>query len=330
LKISVSTPVHYLTPKRIFMRFFKTLILLLFIAIFCANAQDNYAVNIRYGRNTAALDSVITKQLSEEEEENGDLYEGLYDSWSKQSVNPYGMNLGNMKDSFYINISGYYPPVLGRVTSNFGPRRRSFHNGIDLSLHVGDTIRAAFSGRVRYRNYNKRGYGYYIVIRHQEGVETIYAHLSKYLVAPNQQVKAGDPIALGGNTGRSTGPHLHFETRVYGNPINPAKLYSFEDYVPLYKKYFVVKSKTFEERIRYSGGSYYGVKASVAPDMVNRKKTSVYTKGEYSGIKYHVVKKGDSLFRIASDNGLSVKELCKLNNITTKSSIKPGQRLRLS
>lgn len=311
------------------MHFLRTLFLLLITTTFAVSGQDNYTVNIRYGRNAAALDSVITKQLAEDEEETGDLYEGLYDTWNNKGVNPYGTNLGSMKDSFYINISGYYPPALGRVTSNFGPRRRSFHNGIDLGVRVGDTIRAAFTGKVRLRNYNKNGYGNYLVVRHNEGVETIYAHLSKFLVAPNQYVKAGEPIGLGGNTGRSTGPHLHFETRVYGNPINPAKLFSFQDYVPLTKKYFVVKSKTFEERIRYSGGSYYGVKATSAPILENKTNSS-YNKGEYSSIKFHVVKKGDSLYRIAADNGLSVKDLCQLNNITTKSSIKPGQRLRLS
>lgn len=311
------------------MHFYKALILLLITSTLYVSGQDNYSVNIRYGRNTAVLDSVITKQLVEDEEEEGDLYEGLYESWNSKSVNPYGTNLGSMSDSFYINIAGYYPPVLGRVTSNFGPRRRNFHNGIDLSVRVGDTIRAAFTGKVRLRSYNKRGYGYYVVVRHQEGIETLYAHLSKILVNPNQYVKAGDPIALGGNTGRSTGPHLHFETRVYGNPINPAKLYSFEDYVPLYKKYFVVKSKTFEERIRYSGGSYYGVKATNVPVLENKKSGS-YNKGEYSSIKFHVVEKGESLYQIAKDNSMTVNQLCKLNNISQKTSIKPGQRLRLS
>jgi len=108
------------------MHFNKTLFLLLFTIVLGVSAQDNYTVNIRYGRNAAALDSVITKQLEEDEEE-GDLYEGLYGSWNNSAVNPYGMNIGNMKDSFYINIANYYPPVLGKVTSPFGPRgRRGF------------------------------------------------------------------------------------------------------------------------------------------------------------------------------------------------------------
>jgi len=313
------------------MRFFKTLFLLLFTVVLGVNAQDNYTVNIRYGRNAAALDSVITKQL-EEDEEQGDLYEGLYGSWNNSAVNPYGMNIGNMKDSFYINIANYYPPVLGKVTSPFGPRgRRSFHNGIDLRLKVGDTIRAAFSGRVRIRQFNRRGYGYYIVLRNHEGIETIYAHLSHFLVAPNQDVKAGEPIGLGGSTGHSTGPHLHFECRLYGNPINPAKLFSFEDYVPLTKRYFVAKAKTFEERIKYSGGVYFGVRAALpGTDLVNKAGSNTYQKGEYASVKFHTVKKGESLYRIAQDHDIKITELCKLNNIKQKSSIRPGQRLRLS
>jgi len=306
------------------MRFYKTLILLLFISFTSVYGQNRYTVNIRYDKKHAALDSVITRQLMEEEEERGDLYEGLYSHWNNTRVNPYDMGIASMKDSFFINLSEYYPPCLGRVTSPFGQRHRGFHNGIDLRVHVGDTIRAAFSGRVRVSRYNRGGYGYFLVLRHHSGLETVYGHLSKFLVGPNQEIKAGQPIALGGNTGHSTGPHLHFETRIYGNPINPAKLYSFEDYVPLRKNYFVVKSKTFEERIRYSGGSYGGVRLS--PENMGGN----YTQGAYSKVSYYKVRKGDVLGRISSRTGVSVSKLCKLNNITTGSKIKPGQRLRTS
>jgi murein DD-endopeptidase MepM/ murein hydrolase activator NlpD len=305
------------------MRFFRTLILLISISIASVYGQSKYAVNIRYDKKHAVLDSVITRQLMEEEDEPSDLYEDLYGHWSDSRVNPYGMALKNMKDSFYINISTYYPPCLGSVTSPFGARHRGFHNGIDLRVQIGDTIRAAFSGRVRISRYNQGGYGYYIVLRHNQGLETVYGHLSKFLVAPNQEVKAGQPIALGGNTGHSTGPHLHFETRLYGNPINPAKLYSFEDYVPLHNKYYVVKKKTFEERIRYSGGSIGGVRCS-------SEGTGNYKKGEYSEIRYYTVQKGDVISTIASRSGVTVSMICKLNNIRKKSTIRPGQRLRLS
>lgn len=291
----------------------KTLIVLPFLLSgFCLSAQDRYAATISYDKKVAALDSVIMEQLLQEEEEEGDLYEGLYESWSDTKVNPYGVDVRSIKDSFAIDCSGYYPPSLGKVTSHFGPRRRSFHNGIDLKVQVGDTIRAAFDGVVRVRRYNKGGYGYFLVLRHKNGLETVYGHLSRFLVASNDAIKAGDPIALGGNTGRSTGPHLHFEVRFLGNPINPAKMFSFEDYLPLKEAYYVVRDETFEERLRYMG--------------VRVKNAS----GKYANVDYYTVRKGDVLGRIASRNGISLSKLCQLNNIKSNSVIRPGQRLRLS
>jgi len=278
-------------------------------------AQTRYAANISYDKRHVLLDSVIMHDLMVEEDEEGDIYEDLYGNWSDSKVNPYGVDLAHLKDSFAIDCRDYYPPVLGSVTSPFGPRGRRFHNGIDLRLHVGDTIRAAFSGRVRIRRFNSGGYGYYLVLRHKDGFETIYGHLSKFIVGPNQEVKAGQPIALGGSTGRSTGPHLHFETRILGNPINPAKMFSFTDYMPINRYYTVVKDRTFEERMRFSG-NYSGGKAGSAI--------------KYSSLSYYTVHKGDNLGQIAKKNGMAVSILCKLNNIRQNSPIKPGQRLRLS
>jgi len=249
------------------MNFSRTLFLLLSISvsIISAYGQDRYTVNINYGKKHAALDSVVMQELrqKEGEDERGDIYEGLYQRWSDTKVNPYGMDIQNLPNGFAIDCSGYYPPCLGLVTSPFGPRHRGFHNGIDLRVHVGDTIRAAFDGRVRVRRYNSGGYGYFLVLRHKKGVETVYGHLSKFLVGPDQEVRAGEPIALGGSTGHSTGPHLHFETRILGNPINPAKLFSFEAYVPLRNIYYVFKNETFEERLRYSGRYYINGSSSV-------------------------------------------------------------------
>jgi len=292
----------------------KTLILLLILQIFPLAAQERYAANISYDRRHAALDSVILQELIEEEEEVGDVYEGLYEKWSDTKVNPYGVDLKTLKDSFAISCVDYYPPCLGHVTSLFGPRRRRFHNGIDLKVQVGDTIRASFSGKVRIRQYNRGGFGYFLVLRHEDGLETVYAHLSRFLVTPNQEINAGDPIALGGNTGRSTGPHLHFEVRILGNPINPAKMFSFTDYMPLKDTYYVVKDNTFEERLRYSG--VYTGHSSTSKD--------------YSSVSYYTVRKGDVLGKIATRNGISITKLCNLNNIRKSSLIRPGQHLRLS
>ncbi len=130
-----------------------------------------------------------------------------------------------------IDVTGFVVPVKGRLTSPFGyrPRFGRIHKGVDLNLHVGDTVRSAFDGRIRITKYEGKGYGYYVVVRHDNGLETVYGHLSRFLVKPNQFVKAGEPIALGGNTGHSTGPHLHFETRFMGLAINPEAIIDFEN-----------------------------------------------------------------------------------------------------
>lgn len=153
--------------------------------------------------------------------------------WESQLVNPYaGATIPDTKD---LDVSSYVSPLENiRITSNFGYRSRfrRMHKGIDLGVPVGDTVRAAFDGKVRICRFERRGYGYYVVIRHDNGMETVYGHLSKFLAKPDDRVKAGDPIALSGNTGRSTGPHLHFETRFMGIAINPATIIDFENKTP--------------------------------------------------------------------------------------------------
>lgn len=171
-------------------------------------------------------------------------------NWDSQFVNPYsGVEIPAVKD---IDVSTYVPPVPGAITSNYGYRRRfrRVHRGTDLRLSIGDTVVSAFDGKVRLTKYEGRGYGYYVVIRHDNGMETVYGHLSKFLVKPNQRVKAGEPIALGGNTGRSTGPHLHFETRFMGLPINPAAIIDFENGVP-HKDIFTFDHKTYKQSQKY-------------------------------------------------------------------------------
>lgn len=171
--------------------------------------------------------------------------------WGSEHVNPYANALiPATKD---IDVASYVAPVTGHVTSNYGyrPRFRRVHKGIDLALRVGDTVRVAFDGKVRICKYERKGYGYYVVVRHDNGMETVYGHLSKFLTKPNARVKAGDPIALGGNTGRSTGPHLHFETRYMGVPINPAAIIDFENCVP-HKDIFTFNKATHDQAQKYA------------------------------------------------------------------------------
>ena len=219
-----------------------------------------------------------------------------YDIWSNTSINPYNVSLVGMKDTIKLDVSGYCPPSVKHVTSNWGFRKWKFHYGIDLKVHRGDTVRSAFDGTVRITR-RDRGYGYFVVVRHDNGLETLYGHLNKILVKPEQRVKAGEAVGMGGNTGRSTGYHLHLEFRYLGNPINPNDIVDFQTH-QVKKPVLVISSNTF---------AY---------------------KAEIDKIRYWTVKKGDTLGRIAYRTGVSVSKLCKLNGITTKTILKIGRKIR--
>lgn len=234
--------------------------------------------------------------------------EDLYGSnWNTKWVDPFRgeAEKPNFPDSCAINCSSFVYPIdtIARVTSKYGPRRRRMHRGIDLKVQKGDTIRAAFDGKVRIRNYERRGYGYYLVIRHPNGLETIYGHLSKQLVHVNDIVHAGDPIGLGGNTGRSTGSHLHFETRFLGQAINPAEIVDFENGVPVHDTFVFRNVK------------------------INGRKSNIYTSSG-DQLVYHRVKSGDTLGKIARIYGTSVSELCRLNGIKPTTVLRVGQSIR--
>ena len=191
----------------------------------------------RVGFKKDMTDKLIEMNELEELEAMEDLEfpaDELYGEWSNDWVDPFRGKKIDMPDSCRIDCSTFVLPLdtMTYVTSKYGPRRRRMHRGIDLKVQKGDTIRAAFSGKIRIRNFERRGYGYYLVVRHPNGLETVYGHLSKFLVERDEIVKAGQPIGLGGNTGRSTGSHLHFETRFLGQAINPAEIIDFENSVP--------------------------------------------------------------------------------------------------
>ncbi len=233
----------------------------------------------------------------------------LYGSnWDTRWVDPFRVDKDiTFPDSCEIDCSSFILPIDCdlKVTSKYGPRRRRMHRGIDLKVQVGDTIRAAFSGKVRIRNFERRGYGNYVVVRHPNGLETIYGHLSKFLVEVNDIVRAGDPIALGGNTGRSTGSHLHFETRFLGQAINPAEIIDFENGVPHHDLYVFRNVK------------------------INGRNSNIYTSSEDQMV-FHRVKSGDTLGKIARMYGTTINELCRLNGIKTTSTLRIGQSLRCS
>ena len=222
-------------------------------------------------------------------------------------------DVNQIKDTFWICVEddesdAFEMPFDGRVTSHFGWRRGRNHNGTDIDLNTGDTVRAAWSGKVRYAKYNTGGFGNLVVIRHYNGLETFYAHLNKHLVVPNQIVQAGDPIGLGGNTGHSYGSHLHFEVRFYDIPIDPENIIDFKE-----KK--VRDENLLVHRGLFKGGSSY--------------RSSAGTVASASGAKYYRIRSGDTLSAIAARNRTTVSRICQLNGIRPTTVLQIGRNLRI-
>ena len=228
-------------------------------------------------------------------------------SWTSEFLNPYKIKINDLPDSTWIDCRGFVFPVVksaaanNHVTSGFGARRRRYHYGTDIGLKVGDSVVSSFAGTVRIVEYEARGYGHYIVIRHNNGLETLYAHLSKPLVKVNQEVTAGQLIGLGGSTGRSTGPHLHFEFRFLGNAFNTGKIIDYSTERCFADSYCITKNETFRH------------KADVE---------------RFNQMKYHRGRQGETLSYIAKRYGTTVKRICRLNHISRTTVIRPGRSIR--
>jgi murein DD-endopeptidase MepM/ murein hydrolase activator NlpD len=230
-----------------------------------------------------------------------------YAIWDSRTINPYKIDGADFKDTItfvlYDSTAGGHhhwsmPMTYNKINSRFGMRKYRWHYGTDLDLTIGDPIKAVFDGIVRIVQYDGRGYGRYIVIRHYNGLETLYGHLSATNVTVGQLVKAGEEIAKGGNTGRSTGPHLHFEVRYEGNAFNAESVFDFPNNT--------LQSKKFQ----------------LTPYHF------AYLK-EARKVYYHVVRSGESLGSISRKYRVSISHLCKLNRITTRTVIRAGRKLRI-
>lgn len=298
------------------------------LAVLPASGQDLLANQAPIDKKMKAVDSEMLRQLIEIEEYDSPADE-LYQDWD----NMYAHRETALPDSFTIDLRDFHMPTASRViTSNFGSRWGRQHKGLDIKVYIGDTIRAAFSGKVRVvKNEGaRRGYGKYIVIRHPNGLETIYGHLSKWLVVENQEVRAGEPIALGGNTGRSTGSHLHFETRLCGVALNPAIMFDFvnQDIVSDFYN-FRRDSYEFDGRLATQLRGANG-KNGYDPAMVNS--TNVGRSRDVASssrsTRYHKVRRGETLSTIARKHGTTVNAICKLNRISRTVRLRPGQILK--
>lgn len=229
------------------------------------------------------------------------------------------LNVATWRDTAYIKLVNHkakqefcFPtPEIARLTSHFGARRRRWHYGIDLGMATGEPIYAAFDGVVRFSSFNSGGYGNLVVVSHNNGLETYYAHLSKRNVKPGDKVKAGQIIGLCGNTGRSYGSHLHFEIRYQGVAMNPEHVIDCTKR-QLIKEDLVLTAKSFAK----VGNSSTG-------------KASAGTSVGKGGAVYYKVRQGDTLGRIASRNGTTIKKLCQLNGIKETTVLSIGRKLRV-
>ena len=298
-------------------------------AILPAQAQDLLARQAPIDRKMKAVDTLALKSIIEKEQEQSPASE-LYQEWD----NRYAHKRTQMPDTFKIDLRHFCMPTPSRVvTSNFGNRWGRPHKGLDIKVYIGDTIRAAFSGKVRIVRYEAGGYGKYIVIRHPNGLETIYGHLSEQLVSENQSVKAGEVIGLGGNTGRSTGSHLHFETRLCGVALNPALMFDFRNQ-DVTGDYYVYNVNTYDEesveatRLRGKVGN-----GGYTRDLVQNGEPGSYKDKKHADndeLLYHKVKNGETLALIAKLRGVTVEKICSLNHLSANAKVRPGMILRYS
>ncbi len=246
--------------------------------------------------------------------------------WDTEIIHIKGVKLEDLPDEIELRLMdsahGYCIPHRGPITSGFQYRRRHAHKGVDIGLDKGDNIYAAFDGMVRIAMPTRMsgGYGNVVVIRHVNGLETYYGHLSKYLVKPGDVVRAGDVIGYGGSTGRSTGPHLHFETRYMGQAFDPERVFDFANR-EIRSEILVLKKHYFNVNSHYGMTDQQSAKASTKPP----KGASTGS----SGSVYYKVKKGDTLSKIAKKNNTTVKKLCQLNKIRETKTLQIGQRLRV-
>ena len=251
--------------------------------------------------------------------------------WNTHVTNPYNIALESIDYHTTIflvdSISRFVCPHQGKVFSRFGVRHGRRHQGADVPYPTGTPVYCAFDGRVRLAE-SHRGYGNLIIIRHENGLETFYGHLSRIDVQVGQWVHAGDLIGLGGSTGRSSGPHLHFETRYKGFAFDPEWIVDFE-HGCLRKNAFVLRRSFLSPQSKY------------VPDSIDEEEEQYLTEEqikaeeeriarERAAMKYHTIKSGDTLSGIAHRYGTTVSKICSLNpGLKATTVLSLGRKIRV-
>lgn len=254
--------------------------------------------------------------------------------WDTEKAVPYPTSLSDMPESvtfWLVDSDGQWcVPYKTKVYSPFGYRHRRRHQGIDLPLHTGEPVRAAFDGKVRLSKYYT-GYGNLVIIRHENGLETFYGHLSRRDVKPGDWVSAGDVIGLGGSTGRSTGPHLHFETRYRGFAFDPQRIADYETGT-LRHMAFVLKKKYLDANSKYvptDDDEDWEIAAADSTERAEIAAKEAAAKAAEAAKQYYTIRSGDTLGKIAAKYHTTVKKLCALNGIKETTTLSIGRRIRV-
>lgn len=265
----------------------------------------------------------------------------IYDSWNTEHIRINRVNSRNFKDTILVLVEGdrdFIFPYKGKLISTFGPRGKRNHSGVDIKLNYGDPVVATFDGVVRVaRNYS--GYGKLVVVRHYNGLETVYAHLSKINVKLNQEVKAGDLLGLGGRTGRATTEHLHFETRYKGEVFHPCHILDFDNHCLAYDTLFL-NQKTFKmARIPIRSHTDLASNCPLEKNNDSEEETNPIlgekpesiTKSNVVDSKpqNHYIKSGDTLYKLSLKYRIPVKKLCEINKIKETDILSIGQKIQL-
>lgn len=251
------------------------------------------------------------KPHSPTKEINADFLDGILKSMNRQALMALKRDYNESDDFSPVRLGrqGFFRPVPGIITSKFGwrPRFQRVHHGVDLCLNIGDTVRAALNGTVKQISYDADGYGLYVVISHPDGMETVYGHLLNSLVCQGQAVEAGQSLAIGGNTGNSTGPHLHFETRLNGIAVDPMLIFDL-----------------------YGSSYMYADETTPAVKAIPKGPTYSHQSKSLKKENTYIVRYGDTIESVARQAGISTMRLCQLNMLSDKEQLPIGRMLKLN
>lgn len=252
-------------------------------------------------------------------------------NWDSTRINPYNEPADSLQETWAIwmvdTVSSYHCPALGRISSKFGIRHGRAHQGVDIAISTGTPLYATFDGKVRIAQ-RLGGYGNLVVIRHDNGLETFYGHMSRIDVKVDDIVHAGDVIGLSGNTGHSTGPHLHYEVRYHGLSLDPQRLINLDN-GDLKQRIMVLKRRYFDSTSRYDQNFDDEFLNEEDDKKALEEKRKKDAEAARKAMVYHKVRNGENLGSIARKYHTTVNAICRLNGLKNANAIRAGKTLRV-